>query len=192
MRSTGLPVLALFLVGSPGVLAAQASETRADASLEASLARTTVQGSGSNFAGAAGLITLDGTFAFGAAGWLMMGSSTVEGDGAGSDLALSVGYGGLLLQATLAGSPDRNLALRALVGAGNAKIKLPVVGSEIAADNFGVLEPEVLGTVTLAGPLQLGLGAAYRHVFGVEDLPNVAAGDLRGFSARVRLSIRTN
>jgi hypothetical protein len=192
MRRTGPSALALLLLGAPPALVAQTSEPRAHASFEASLIETTVLESAATFAGAAGLMSLDGRFAFGAGAVLMLGSSTAEGDGTGSDLDLRLAYGGLLLQMTLAGSAERYLGLRTMIGAGNAKLDRLDVGSEVAADNFGVLEPEVVGAISVAGPLHVGLGAGYRHVFGVDDLPNVVPGDLRGFSARVRLSIRTN
>jgi hypothetical protein len=159
--------------------------------LEASLAGSTVLESAA-FLGMAGLLSLDGRFTFGAGGSLMLGPTTVESDGAGSDLDLRLAYGGLVLQVNLVGSRDRYLALRALVGAGNAKIEDTVYGLEIGADNFGVVEPEVVGMISLAGPLQLGLGVGYRCVFGVDDLPGVGASDLRGPSAKVRVSIHTN
>jgi len=191
MRPTGLPALALVVLGVPHAVVAQLPEPRTQASVEASLIVSTVRESVTTFAGLAGLLSLDGRFAFGAGGGLMLGSATVDGEGPGSDLDLRMAYAGLLVHLTLFGSPDRYVALRTLVGAGSAKIELPVVGSEIAADNFGVLVPEIVGSVPLAGPLQMGLGAGYRHVFGVDDLPNVAPGDLEGFSARIRLSVRT-
>jgi len=191
MRRIGTAALALLLLGAPRVVAAQAVEPGAQASLEASLDGSEVLGSAVGFVGMAGLLSLDGHFGFGAAGSLMLGSITVESAGAGSDLDLRLAYGGMLLQMVLAGSRDRSLALRTLVGAGNAKIKDTVYGLEIGADNFGVVEPQLVGTTSLAGPLRLGAGVGYRYVFGVEDLPGVVAADLRSFSARMRLEVRT-
>lgn len=188
MRRTGLPALALLLLGAPQAVAAQTTDSRAHASFEASLAGTTVLDAGSTLLGGAGLLTLGGRLAFGASGALMLNSSTLESSG--SDLEFRMAYGGVLLQFTLAGSEDRYVAIRGLIGAGNAKIKEPVAGFEVGADNFGVLAPEVAGALTLVGPLQIGLGVGYRHVFGVNDLPGVAPADLKGFSAGVRLSAR--
>jgi hypothetical protein len=190
MRRTGLPALALLILGAPQAVAAQTADRRAQASFEVSLAESTVLDAGSTLLGAAGLLSLGGRFAFGAAGALMLGSATVESSGAGSDLDLRMGYGGVLFHVTLVGSGDRYVALRGLIGAGNAKINEPVVGFEIGAENFGVIEPELVGALTLAGPLQVGLGAGYRHVFGVNDLPGIAPADLEGFSAAARLSVR--
>ena len=189
MRRTGLPALALLLLGAPQGVAAQTTESRAHASFEASLAETKVLDAGSTLLGGAALLTLGGRLAFGASGALMASSSTLESTG--SDLEFRMAYGGVLLQFTLVGSEkDRYVALRGLIGAGNAKITEPVAGFEIGADNFGVLEPEVAGALTLAGPLQVGMGVGYRHVFGVNDLPGVTPVDLKGFAARLRLSVR--
>ncbi|HSG07289.1 MAG TPA: hypothetical protein VLA36_02960 [Longimicrobiales bacterium] len=192
MRRIGLFALALLLLEGPRAVAAQAAQPRAHASLEASLAGSSVLESTVGFLGMAGLLSLDGRFSFGAGGSLMLGPTTVESDGAGSDLDLRLAYGGVLLQLKLVGSTDRYLALRALVGAGNAKIEDTVYGLEIGADNFGVVEPEVVGMIPLAGPLGLGLGVGYRGVFGVDDVPGVGPSDLAGPSAKVRVSIRTN
>jgi hypothetical protein len=189
MRRTGLPALALLLLGGPQAVAAQTTDSRAHASFEAALTETRVLGAGSTLLGGAALLTLGGRLSFGASGALMASSSTLESSG--SDLEFRMAYGGVLLQFTLVGKEeDRYVALRGLIGAGNAKIKEPVAGFEIGADNFGVLAPEVVGTLTLVGPLQAGLGVGYRHVFGVNDLPGVAPDDLKGFSAGVRLSVR--
>lgn len=192
MRRIGLSALALLLLGGPRAVAAQATQPRAHASLEASLAGSTVLESATAFLGMAGLLSLDGRFAFGAGGSLMLGATTVESDGAGSDLDLRLAYGGVLLQLNLVGSGDRYLALRALAGAGNAKLEDTVYGLEIGADNFGVVEPEAVGMVSLAGPLQLGFGVGYRHVFAVDDLASLVSADLKGPFAKVRVSIRTN
>lgn len=184
-----LLLLGAPLLGAPRSVSGQAAERQAHASLEVSLAATSVRESATTLAGAVGLLDLGGRLAFGAGGAIMIGSSALEGGGLDQDLHL--GYGGAVLQFTLTGSPQRYLALRTLVGSGNAKIKLAVGGGEVAADNFGVLEPGLVGTVTLAGPLRLGAGVAYRHVFGVDDLPNVVPADLKGPVAQVRISIRT-
>jgi len=192
MRRTGLPALALLLVGVPQAVAAQTAESRALAAFEVSLAQTTVLDAGSTLLGAAGLLTLGGRFAFGARGTLMLSPATLKSSSAGSDLDYRQAYGGVLLQVLVAGSGDRYVALRGLVGAGNAKITEPVAGFEIGSDNFGVLEPEIVGALTLAGPLQAGLGVGYRHVFGVNDLPGIATADMQGFSAGLRFSVSTH
>ena len=191
MRHTGLPALALVLMGAPQAVVAQTADSRAHASFEVSLAQTTVLDAGSTLVGAAGLLTLGGRFAFGAAGALMLSASTLKSSSAGSDLDFRQAYGGVLLRFLVVGSGDRYVAVRGLVGAGNAKITEPVAGFEIGSDNFGVLEPEIVGALTLVGPLQVGLGAGYRHVFGVNDLPGIAPADMKGFSVGLRLSVRT-
>jgi hypothetical protein len=191
MRPTGLLALALLLAGAPGAASAQAADARAHGRVEVSLSATPILESAEAMVGTAALLNLGGRLAFGVGGNLMLGTSVLESDGAAPDLELRMAYAGLLLQVRVLGSARNSLALRGLVGAGNAKIRLPVVGSEVATDNFGVLEPEVVGTFTLMGPLQLGVGAGYRRVFGVGDLPTVAPTDLMGYTARVRISIGT-
>ena len=191
MRHTGLPALALVLMGAPQAVVAQTADSRAHSSFEVSLAQTTVLDAGSTLLGGAGLLTLGGRFAFGAAGALMLRASTLKSSSAGSDLDFRQAYGGVLLRFLVVGSGDRYVAVRGLVGAGNAKITEPVAGFEIGSDNFGVLEPEIVGALTLVGPLQVGLGAGYRHVFGVNDLPGIAPADMKGFSVGLRLSVRT-
>ena len=189
MRRIGLSALALLMLEASLAPSIGAQDHRARASLEVSMAATTVRESTKASAGAAGLLNLGNRFAFGAGGTIMLGPSAMEGGGLEQDL--HVAYGGVILQVTLAGSPRRHLALRALAGSGNAKIKLAVGGAEVSADNFGVLQPELLGTVTIMGPLQMGAGLGYRHVFGVDDLPNVTPADLKGPLAGIHLSLRT-
>ena len=76
------------------------------------------------------------------------------------------------------------------MGAGNAKIVLPVTEAEIDADNFGVLEPEIVGTWRMSTHLEAGVGVGYRFVTGVEDLTGVSASQLRGPSVGVFVSAR--
>ena len=76
-----------------------------------------------------------------------------------------------------------------LWGAGNAKLELPAVRTEIAADNFLVLEPGASVLFRLVGPLQLTGEAAYRWAVGVEDLPGISGDQLRGLSVSLGLAI---
>ena len=191
MRSTGLLAAVLLAAMAPGPVAGQALGASAVASVEAFATGTTIQGSAKAFGGGAALLTLGGRFSFGAAAALMLGPSKVEGDGGGSALDLRVSYGGVLLQVRVAGSEDRSLSLRTLVGAGNARIEVPLAGMEVSSDNFGFAEPQLVGQLPLSGPFRLGFGAGYRMVFGVEDLPNLAPRDLQGPSAQLSISVGT-
>ena len=48
---------------------------------------------------------------------------------------------------------------------------LVVVGTELAAANFGVVEPEVTGLLPLHDFVHIRAHLGYRIVYGVEDLP---------------------
>jgi hypothetical protein len=88
---------------------------------------------------------------------------------------------------TAAGAPG--LALRLLVGAGSATLSLPVVGTETAADNFGVIEPEAVAVLPMWGFMKLRAQLGYRFAHGVEDLPQVAPEHLRGATASLAISL---
>ena len=83
------------------------------------------------------------------------------------------------------------MGLRLLVGAGSAKVSLPIVGTELAADNFGVIEPEVFGELALRDFAQLRAQLGYRLVYGVEDLPQVGPEHLRGATFTLSLLLES-
>jgi len=70
-----------------------------------------------------------------------------------------------------------------------AKVSLPIVGTELAADNFGVVEPEIVGVLPLRSFAALRAQVGYRLAYGVEDLPQVDAKYLRGATVTVSLSL---
>jgi len=166
-------------------------ETRASAAVEASVTVSTVRGETSLFVGGTGLLSTGGRIAVGGAGWIQTSATSIPTGSPGSDLQLFMAYGGLAAQVgVLPGRPVR-IFLRALLGAGSAKIRLPVVNTEIAADNFGVLEPEATVLRELTSGFGISAGVGYRFVFGVEDLPGVLSGDLSGPVARVSIRVGT-
>lgn len=172
----------------PGEVAAQDATT--PARLELSLGATSYLGDASAEAGGAALIGLTDRISLGGTGSLLLGSRTLEGASAGNDVSLRAAFGGVLAQFRISGDGERELWIRLTAGAGNAKQELVVAGSRIAADNFGVVFPEVGGSRRVAGPLHLGVAVGYRATFGVENLPGVSSTDLRGPSARVLASLR--
>lgn len=190
IRSAALGVVALSCLVPPGSLLAQAPEqTPASAALEASVTLSKVRGETGLFAGGRGLLGTGGRVALGGAGWILTTDISIPTGSPGSDLQLLVAYGGITAEvAVLGGTPVRGF-LRTLVGAGSARVELPVVATEIAADNFAVIEPEAIILRTLRGALSIGAGLGYRFVFGVEDLPGVLAGDLSGPSASLFLRV---
>lgn len=170
-------------------LAAQVAAGSTPASAEASLAITTLRGEAAWLASGSALLGLTPRISLGGAGSVVLGATDLAGSVPGSDLELRVAFGGLLAQLLVLESGERSVWLRLLAGGGNAKVDLAAVGTQIAADNFGVLVPEIAVTVRLVGPLRGGAAVGYRTTFGVEDLPGVARSDLRGLAAGVSLSL---
>jgi hypothetical protein len=125
----------------------------------------------------------------GGGGWLLMGRSAVASGGLGSDLELTFGYGGAIVDVLLHESSETRVSVRTLLGAGNAKVLVPVVGSEIGADNFGVVEPSLDVSRAFSGWLSLKAAASFRFVYAVEDLHQVLSKDLQGFSLSVSLGV---
>lgn len=187
LRGALLAAAAAAFIASPTALVGQAPAAAAGASAEASLGATALHGGASWTASAAVLLGLTPKLSVGGSGTLFLGTARLA---PGSDLTLRTAFGGLVAQLTLAELPGLSFWLRALAGAGNAKVDLAAVGTRIAADNFGVFVPEFGGTMQIAGPLSAGAALGYRAVFGVDDLPGVRPSDLRGLSARILLVLR--
>lgn len=187
-RAACLAVLVLLAAAAP-LAGQEASERRASASLEGSLAVTPIHGSATWMAGLTGLISLGHRVSLGGGGDVALQSRRVAGSVPGSDLDLRVAFGGFVAQVLVLEGDRHEGWARLLVGAGNAKLDLAAVGVQIASDNFGVLHPEVGGSVRVHRRLRAGVAAGYRVTYGVEDLPGVGAPALRGASARVLLSI---
>ncbi len=125
----------------------------------------------------------------GASGGGLLNPVPVAESGADIGTNVRMGYGGLLFGYQLPTQRAFSLAGRLLLGAGHASIGAVPVGNELGADNFLVMEPEVLIRLRTVGPLHLGLAAGYRAVFGVQDLPNLVDADLEGLSLTVVLLI---
>ncbi len=120
---------------------------------------------------------------------MLSGKSAITGLASGSDLEMSFGYGGAVADVLLHGSEQTRISLRALIGAGHARVLVPVVGPELGADNFGVLEPELVAARWLAGVVSLQAAVSYRFVFAVEDLPQVTASNMNGASLTISIGI---
>lgn len=193
-RILGSPVVAATLFAAAALalpLTPLAAQTRPSAAhVEVSLGATTIHGDFSGLTSGTVLLGITGRVALGGAAHVVLGTRALAGSTPDSDTELRVAYGGFVTHVLLSDTPRHALWLRVLAGAGNAKVDLTLVRTRIAADNFGVLAPEVGGTVRLAGPLHLGAALGYRATFGVEDLPGVTPGDLRGPTGRLLLSAR--
>lgn len=174
---------------SAAPLAAQdAMQRRASSSIEGSLALTRLHGSATWMSGITGLLSLGHRVSLGGAGSFAMEAQRVPGPVPGSDLDLRVAFGGVVGQFLVVDTGDREAWVRLLAGAGNAKLDLAVAQTQIASDNFGVIQPEVGGSFRFLGRLRAGAAVGYRITYGVEDLPGVGSLDLRGPSARVLLA----
>lgn len=184
---TAAACVALLLAAAP--LAGQVEARRASSALDASFGATTLRGDVAWTVGVAGLLGLTPRLSVGGAGTLALEPVELPGAVPGADLALRTALGGAVAQWILAEQGPRRVWARLLAGAGSAKVDLAAGGTRIAADNFGVLAPELGGDVPLAGPLRAGAALGYRAVFGVEDLPGVGPSDLRGFTFRVLVGL---
>jgi hypothetical protein len=100
--------------------------------------------------------------------------------GAGGLVELRTGYGGVTFaKRGLLGS---RLGAGFFLGAGHAEIRALPVGNQLGSDNFFVFEPEVTLEFLSWNVLRSALGAGFRFVTGVDDLPTLSAADLRGFT----------
>jgi len=102
---------------------------------------------------------------------------------------LRMGYGGVFLNAALSRTGPMDLDGELLLGAGNAQVHARPIGNQLGSDNFLVVEPrlglEFPRRYRLRGTVELG----YRFVAGVQDLPLVAAGDLRSWTLSVQVML---
>ncbi len=128
-------------------------------------------------------------FSIGAAGGGLLVAVPLVASGSDLGTDLRMGYAGLLFAYESRTERTVSVAGRLLLGAGHAEIRAVPVGNELGADNFLVLEPEILLRVRAVGPLHLGFAAGYRMVHGVQDLPTLGADDLEGASLTITLLI---
>lgn len=106
---------------------------------------------------------------------------------AGGLLQLRTGYGGITVakRGLLGGRIGAGLFL----GAGNAEIRALPVGNQLGSDNFLVFEPEVTLKLPSWNVMRSALGAGFRFVTGVDDLPTLSAADLRGFTVTLMVVV---
>ena len=134
-------------------------------------------------------ISFGTSFSLGGGGWVQTKPMIISGVAGASDLELAISYAGVQSEYRLWPPQGAGIGFRLLVGAGSAKVSLPIVGTELAADNFGVVEPEVVGLLPLRDFAALRAQVGYRFVYGVEDLPQVDAKHLRGMTLTLSLSL---
>jgi hypothetical protein len=102
---------------------------------------------------------------------------------------LGAGFGGIYLRyierTNHRLTPEGGLFL----GAGHAEVTDRMVGLEIGADNFFVIEPEAALGYRVFRRLHVGVSLGYRFVWGVQDLPLLASGDFRSLTGSVSLRL---
>jgi hypothetical protein len=108
---------------------------------------------------------------------------------AGSGFDLGMGYGGLQIRLRQPLGMSFAVEGGALLGAGHAEVRDLVQRRELGADNFYVIEPDISVFYSFLPGVHVGAAAGYRVVWGVEDLPRVAAEDLRGLTTALTLKI---
>ena len=186
-HSLCLTLTALAIFGVPAQGQATASESPASATVSVGVRRTSLRDRSAWMVGGDALISFGHSFSLGGGGWVLAKPLGISGAEGGSDLDLTISYAGVQSEYRLARVGAGGLALRVLVGAGSAKVSLPIVGTELAADNFGVVEPEVGGVLSVGDFVQLRAQLGYRIVYGVEDLPHIDPEHLRGATLTLSL-----
>jgi len=139
--------------------------------------------------GAAGLSLSDRIYV-GGGGWMLLRDSDIGGAGVYQSRALGVGYGGVMVDVTLADpGSKRTVAVRALLGVGNLDIRDPITGIRIDSSNFVVMEPEAVARVGLGRRMAIEGTLSYRAVFGLDALSGLDDGDVGGpgFSVLLRV-----
>ena len=192
MRTTLLLLLVLALPGSLRAQAGPPSSIR-DGRVRSAVAFT-VQGSriaGSSrvhLGGWAGLV-LGGHFLVGGGGFAPTQNVELPGTDSGTGFLLRMGYGGLVFRYWKPLDLGVTASGGMLLGAGHARVRDRLQGTELGSDNFFVLEP----TLSLAHPLLSWLHIegtlGYRKALDVEDLPTVSAADLSSFTGALSLRV---
>lgn len=181
-----LTALATFGLPVQGQVTESASAA-ATAIVSVGARRTTLGNSGAWMVGGDARISFGTSFSLGGGGWALTKPLGISGVAGGSDLELTISYAGVQSEYRLVQAGATGIGLRLLVGAGSATVSLPIIGTELAADNFGVIEPEIVGIFPLRDIVELRAHLGYRIVYSVEDLPQVDPEDLRGATLTLSL-----
>jgi len=192
LARTVLSVLVAVPLIPRSALAQASTPVAARASVDAGFRPTLLAGGAAVLVGGSGLLGVGGNVMFGGGGWIQLGEANLDTGGSTTGFRLRLAYGGLVVDWFLGDRAVGQVTLRALLGAGNAKVFLAAgdIEAETGADNFGVIEPEIALHRRLVGPLSGTAGVGYRVVFGLEDLTGVSGSDIRGPSLRVGLALR--
>ena len=141
-------------------------------------------------AGGAVLFRLPNRLSVGTSVWTLLGDRPLDPSAPAGGLRLDVAYGGAVAAFPLTDGNGVALDVRLLVGAGTARVKVPVELAQVAADNFFVVEPAFGLTVPLDERWHGRLSASYRAAIGVEDLFGLTSGQVSGGSIRAAIVFR--
>lgn len=186
-----LLLLFLFLPGSLGAQEGQAEDEPLRAGGVAAFlmkAGTIANTEGILLGGWAGL-TLGHRISLGGGGVALTREVELGASATGSGFELGVGYGGILFHYDYPLADGIRLRGGVLAGAGHAEVRDRLMGREVGADNFGILEPEAGISVSLLPWLHIGASGGVRMVWGVEDLPLVQKDDLQGMTGTLSLQV---
>jgi hypothetical protein len=145
--------------------------------------------------GVVGLLGLSEEWRLGGGGLLVSGGTELKTTGPLAGSQLHMGYGGVVLERTLRVIPVERLSNpsslngRILLGVGNASVRDPVTRIRFRSDNFAVVEPALLLVLRPHAWLGGAALASYRIAMGVEDLGEVDASELRGWSIGLSLQL---
>jgi len=172
---------AMLYAGPARALAQAPAPVDARARLDAGFGVTAIRGETRPLLGGALLFAVAEGLHLGVGGVAVLGSTVIEGSTSASNLDLGVAYGGVLVEVGSIHRAGWTFAARALIGVGTARVDLPAVGTNVATDNFGVIEPGVRLVRALTGPFAITAGLGYRSAFAAADLPGVTTRDLSGW-----------
>ncbi len=187
-------LLSCFLLISPGALWAQVDQgvspvARAGGAAAALLKVGSVAGSSRVMFGGWGGLVFGDRFLVALGGIELPEDVDLPGSGLSTGFDLGMGYGGVLLKYWR--DLPNNLVGGAglMLGAGHAEVRDRLIGTELGADNFLVVEPEASISYKAYRGISLEAAAGYRFISGVEDLPTVTASDMRTFTGTLLLRI---
>lgn len=174
-------------------MAQETDTTPVRASVEASVSLTRIAGEAEVLVGGAAFLHVTRRLSVGGFGAVSGGEVTLS-QAPGLGRSLDVGYGGVAVGFTPRPTtgPDAGpvvWGVHLLAGAGNAELRDSASGTRLGSDNFALLSPELLARRTLLGRLSATASLGYRLVFGIEDLQDVDASDLQGFSLSLSLTL---
>lgn len=133
--------------------------------------------------GGRGGLLIDRRLLVGGAAYGLVSSIEPRNGDVDDNRSVGMGYGGMLVEFTLA--PDRlfNVTLGSIIGAGSLNyVELVGETEEHTSQSFFLLEPEIHVGVYLAPFLRFSLGLSYRWATGLETGGAVTNRDARDFS----------